>query len=152
MSDHMSLEIAAAVHRGSGLAQGEPVPGCGCPTCTGLPDDHRARMPAWRRANPEAAAARDCKREERWTLRVEAARALGVVEIAERLGCGQPVRRGNRLAVRCPLHEDHDPSCTLDPQVHLWYCFVCAEGGDGIRLYMRARRLTFVAAVRKLVP
>jgi len=31
--DHISLEIAAVVHRGEPLAEREPVPGCGCVVC-----------------------------------------------------------------------------------------------------------------------
>lgn len=151
-SEHLSLEIAAAVHRNRALDPGEPVPGCTCPGCTGLAWDHPSRVPARRRANPEASAAFDRAREESWARRVDAARALGIVEIAERLGCATPARRGRRLVMQCPLHEDENPSCALDPRKGLWYCFVCAEGGDGITLYMRARRLCFPDAVRELVP
>ena len=150
MSDHLSLEIAAAFSRGGPLDPGEPVPGCSCPTCTGLPEDHPARLPAWRRADPEGAAQSDREREERWARRADAARSLSIIEIAARLGCGDPVRRGRELAVRCPLHVDEDPSCTLDVGTGLWYCFPCGEGGDGIELYVRARRLTFADAVRDL--
>jgi len=81
---------------------------------------------------------------------VDAARSVGVVEVAARLGCGEPVQRGRELLVSCPLHDDDDPSCSLDIDAGLWYCFPCGEGGDAIKLYMRARRLTFVEAVREL--
>ena len=150
MSDHLRLEIAAAHQRGRPLGPSEPVPGCPCPTCTGLPLDHPARVPAWRQADPEGAAASDHERVERWARRVEEARSLGIIEIAARLGCGDPVRRGRELAVRCPLHEDSDPSCRLDSAAGVWYCDPCAEGGDAIELYKRARRLTFTEAVREL--
>jgi DNA primase len=32
----------------------------------------------------------------------------------------------------------------------VWYCDVCALGGDAIQMYMRARRLDFADAVREL--
>jgi hypothetical protein len=151
MSEHLSLEIAAAFFRGAPLEPGEPVPGCSCEPCTGIPEDHPARVPAWRRADREGAARSDEERRERWERRVEAARALGIVAIAARLGCGEPVRLWRKkLAVRCPLHADSDPSCTIDPVAGVWYCWPCGEGGDAIALYMRARRLDFASAVREL--
>lgn len=100
---------------------------------------------------PEGAARTDREQAERWDRRVEAARSIGVVEIAARLGCGDPVKRGRELAVRCPLHADEDPSCRLNVSAGFWYCDPCAEGGDGIEMYMKARHLTFADAVRELV-
>ena len=102
-SEHLALEISAAFTRGRPLDPGEPVPGCGCETCTGLPADHPARLPAWRRADPHGAARSDREREQRWARRVHAARSIGIVEIAARLGCGTPMKRGRELVVRCPL-------------------------------------------------
>ena len=150
MSDHLSLEVAAVFTLGRSLEPGEPVPGCGCPTCTGLPEDHPARVPAWRHADPEAAARTDAERRARWESQVAAARRIPILDIVQRLGCGAPVRRGKHLLVCCPLHDDLDPSLRMDVGSGLWYCDPCGEGGDGIRLYMRARRLQFTDAVREL--
>ena len=135
---HLHLEIVAAAHRGRPLDEGAPVPGCGCQRCSGVdPDEVLARQVA-----PEARHA--------WETRVDAARSVGVLEVAHRLGCGDPVKRGKEHAVRCPLHDDSKPSCTMDLESNLWYCFPCGEGGDAIDLYMRARRLSFAQAVREL--
>ena len=149
-SDHLRLEIAAALHRGRSLEPGEPVPGCGCPVCTGLPVDHPARVPAWKRRDPEGAALSDRERRERWERMVQLARAVPVLEVARRLGSGDPVKRGKELAVRCPLHADTDPSLRIDATSNVWFCDPCAEGGDAIRLLMRARRVSFADAVREL--
>jgi len=81
---------------------------------------------------------------------VDAARSLGIIEIAARLGSGDPVKRGREYVVRCPLHDDSDPSCTIEPTGGLYYCFVCGIGGDSIDMYMKARRLSFADAVREL--
>ena len=81
---------------------------------------------------------------------LDAARAVSVVEVARRLGCGDPVRRGRELHVRCPLHEDTDPSLRIHADGRRWYCDPCGEGGDAIRLLMRARGLDFPAAARDL--
>jgi hypothetical protein len=140
-SDHLRLEIAAAARRGRSLEPGELVPGCACPTCTGIPEDHLAR----RRVAPRR------RGQRRPALDVDAARAVPVVEVARRLGCGEPVRRGEELHVRCPLHDDEDPSLRVHPDGLLWYCDPCGEGGDGIGLWMRSRSVTFIVAVRELL-
>ncbi|MEQ1856168.1 MAG: CHC2 zinc finger domain-containing protein [Longimicrobiales bacterium] len=108
-------------------------------------------MPAWIRADPERAISIDRNRAERWARLVEAARSLGILDVARRLDCGDPVRRGREFVVRCPLHRDETPSCRLDPTSNVWFCDPCAEGGDALALFMRARRLDFGAAVRELV-
>lgn len=150
MSEHLRLEIAAAAVRRSPLELGEPVPGCRCERCTGLPADHPARLPAWRRLKPEEAARSDHEHREAQMRRVGAARRISIVEVTARLGCGDPVRRGKELAVRCPLHADEDPSCRVDPVAGVWFCDPCGEGGDGIDLWMRARRVPFTEAAKEL--
>lgn len=150
MSDHLRHEIAASHLRGAPLAAGEPVPGCRCETCLGLPGDHPARTPAWERNNPAEAVRVKEGRRQSWLHLVERARARPITEVAARLGCGDAVRRGRELAVRCPAHDDETPSCRLDVDRGIWYCDPCGEGGDGLRLWMRARRTTFAEAVRAL--
>ena len=175
LSQHLDLEVAAAFHRGpvppevstdidaltcgwtpgepptevmqeylarpqtAALAPGAPVPGCACERCTGLPADHPARHVHRLRRNLHPA------------VDVDRARAVPLLEIVRRLGCGEPVRRGCELAVRCPLHEDSNPSLRIHPDGRRWYCDPCGEGGDSIALYMKVRQLSFVDAVRELV-
>lgn len=150
MSDHLVREIAAAARRGRPLGPGEPVPGCSCPTCTGIPADSPARVPAWKRRNPRRATQSERERREAWESRVDAARRVSIAHVAVLVGCGDPVKRGREYVVRCPLHEDSDPSCRLDLAAGLWYCDPCAEGGDAIAMYMKARRVSFADAVREL--
>lgn len=50
LAEHTRLRRAAERHWGRRLRPREAVPGCTCPTCTGLPADHPARLPAWLRA------------------------------------------------------------------------------------------------------
>ncbi len=140
-SKHTRLEIAHAVHVGHRpgdpppLAEGAPVPGCGCPECTGVAADNPARR------------SRRTRQDQR--LPVEDARRVPILEIVSRLGLGEPVRRGREWAVCCPLHDDNRPSLTLS-DAGLWYCFVCADGGDGIRLWELVRGVSFAAAVLEL--
>ena len=156
-SDHLRLEIAAAFDADidprsrrwyldrfaepSALADSDPVPGCGCPACTGIPADHPVRQRQIRRRQAGY---------ERFTETVEKARAVSLLEVVQRLGLGTPAKKGKELAVRCPFHEDNDPSLRLNPTKQLWYCAPCALGGDGIKLYMQARCLSFTEAVREL--
>ena len=76
------------------LATAEPVPGCGCPGCTGIPADHPVRQRQIRRRQAG---------QERFAEIVETARAMPLLEVVQRLGLGTPVKRGKELAVRCPL-------------------------------------------------
>lgn len=146
---HLALEIAAARRRGRPLDPGEPVPGCDCPTCTGIPLDHPARVPAWRRKDPDKAARSDRERAAEWERRLEAARSIPIEEILRRIGVEVPPNK--RANVRCPLHDDSTPSMSVEWDKGLWHCHgTCAEGDDGIGLYMRARRVTFTKAVREL--
>jgi hypothetical protein len=125
----------------SALAPGEPVPGCGCPRCTGIPSDHPVRQRQLRRRQAG---------HERFAETVEEARRIPIAQVAERLGLGAPTRRGKSVLVCCPLHDDHRPSMSIDAAKGVWYCFVCGLGGDGIELFMKARRIEFAEAVREL--
>ena len=144
ISDHLSLELAAVHRRGRPLDVGAPVPGCVCPDCTGIPDE----VPAWTLRTP--AYAREMERWASWGTRVDQARAVSIVEVAARLGCGEPKKQGRELVTGCPLHEDSDPSLRMDVNRGVWFCDPCGEGGDGIRLYLRARRVDFKTAVKEL--
>ena len=125
----------------SALAPGEPVPGCGCPGCTGIPADHAVRQRHLRRRQA---------RHERFDEMVEKARAVPLLEVVQLLELGTPAKKGRELVVCCPLHDDSDPSLQLNPTKQVWYCHPCGIGGDAIRLYMRVRRIEFAEAVREL--
>ena len=124
------------------LEDGAPVPGCGCPGCSGIPADHPARQP---RRSPDYSG---------WEERAERARSIGLLEMCRRLGL-KIHEKGSALYVSCPMHKDKKPSLSLGPKLGrsgLWHCFSCEGGGDAIELFMRARRMGFADAVRDLVP
>ncbi len=83
-------------------------------------------------------------------LPVERAKRVPILVVARRLGLGEPAMRGAEMAVLCPLHDDHNPSCYVDTDRNLWYCFVCGVGGDQIKLYQLGRGLDFREAVLEL--
>ena len=130
-SEHAASEIRYVMNEGNRPLQfGDRVPGCACRRC-----DPKAVRPAPQRADDD--------------FPVEQARRTPILDVAERLGLGEPVRRGREWAVCCPFHDDNRPSLTLS-DAGLWYCFVCAEGGDGIELWQRVRGVPFAEAVREL--
>jgi len=153
LSEHTRLEIAHAIHVGHRpgdapwlngkllpLAEGDPVPGCSCPECTGVPADHPARRSLQRGRKPG-----------RNGLPVDEARAVPILEVVSRLGLGEPRKAGREYLVRCPLHDDSRPSLRISPERGLWICDPCGEGGDGIRLVERVRGVSFADAVRQLI-
>jgi hypothetical protein len=132
MTEHLRLEVAAAVWYGKPLAPGAPVPGCSCPDCTGVPADAPARRPTPRR-------------DLRPALDVDGARDVPIIDVAARLGIEH--RRG---WARCPFHEDTHPSFHLNSRKGRAFCNVCARSWDSIGLLMEMANLTFVEAVREL--
>lgn len=143
LSDHLRLEIAHAVHTGHRpgdpppLEEGAPVPGCGCEDCTGV--RRRARTGS----GPPGPGTRR-------PLPVEDARRVSILDVVARLGLGEPEGRWGEPKVRCPFHDDHDPSLRLNVDDGLFYCDPCCEGGDAIDLYQQVRGVTFADAVREL--
>jgi DNA primase len=80
---------------------------------------------------------------------VEEARALGILDVARRLGL-QPAKRGREYMARCPFHEDRTPSFSIAADKGVWHCFGCGRGGDALGLWMQVRRVDFATAVREL--
>lgn len=86
---------------------------------------------------------------ERNQLPVREARMASILDVVRRLGLGVPESTyGREHVVRCPFHDDEDPSLTLNAAENLWYCFPCGEGGDVIRLVEDVREVQFHAAVK----
>jgi DNA primase len=50
----------------------------------------------------------------------------------------------------CPFHDERTPSFHVRPQVGLWHCFGCDEGGDVISFVQKVDHLTFAEAVEHL--
>jgi hypothetical protein len=138
MSEHLRLEINSAFHRSRPLDPEEPVPGCNCPACTGLSEDHPARVRVKPRTGSRA-----------WAGRLEAARNRPILEVAATLGL-EYRRRGKECVARCPFHSDRTPSFRINPLKGLWHCFSCGRGGDGIDLVRVVGNLSFVEAIEML--
>lgn len=83
-------------------------------------------------------------------LPVEEARCVNLLELIRGLGLGEPKQVGREYHLRCPFHDDSNPSLRLNPEKGVWYCDPCADGGDGIELYMRVTGDSFREAVQAM--
>ncbi len=63
---------------------------------------------------------------------------------------GAPQRQGQRLAWRCPFHEDHHPSLFLNPDGQSYRCFGCGARGDALTWVMARNGWTFREALAYL--
>ena len=59
---------------------------------------------------------------------------------------GRPGQRQSTLA-RCPFHDDHDPSMSVDFAKGAYHCFACGAGGDIFQWVMRRRQMSFLEAM-----
>ena len=50
----------------------------------------------------------------------------------------------------CPFHDERSPSFHVRPQVGLYHCFGCGEGGDVYSFLMKLDHVTFQEAVERL--
>ncbi|GAB3596376.1 DNA primase [Angustibacter peucedani] len=50
----------------------------------------------------------------------------------------------------CPFHDEKSPSFNVRPQLGVWHCFGCGEGGDVISFVQKVDHLTFAEAVERL--
>ncbi|GAB3805124.1 DNA primase [Humibacter antri] len=50
----------------------------------------------------------------------------------------------------CPFHDERSPSFQVRPQVGLYHCFGCGEGGDVYEFLMKMDHVTFAEAVERL--
>ncbi|WP_129666306.1 DNA primase [Phytoactinopolyspora endophytica] len=57
---------------------------------------------------------------------------------------------GGSLKGLCPFHDEKSPSFNVRPQVNLFHCFGCGEGGDVISFLQKHEQLSFAEAVERL--
>lgn len=50
----------------------------------------------------------------------------------------------------CPFHDERTPSFHVRPQLGLWHCFGCSEGGDVFSFVQKTHHMSFVEAVEYL--
>ncbi len=57
---------------------------------------------------------------------------------------------GRELVGLCPFHDDRRPSMYVSPRKQIYYCFVCAAGGDVFRFVRNYHKMTAGEALRFL--
>ncbi len=64
----------------------------------------------------------------------------------------KPARRyrGQEVAGLCPLHRETQPSSHVNERKQVFYCHVCGQGGDLIRLVELLHGLSFPQALARL--
>ncbi len=50
----------------------------------------------------------------------------------------------------CPFHDERTPSFHVRPQLGLWHCFGCSEGGDVFSFVQKINHMSFLEAVEYL--
>lgn len=70
--------------------------------------------------------------------------------IAFYLGAKEVIKKGRRYVCRCPFHDDHSPSMSIDPERNLFKCFVDGHGGDVISFVEQYAHLSPIEAVKKV--
>mgnify|MGYP003639054344 FL=1 len=128
------MELVAVEELGRQLKKYEAVPGCVCVSCTGVIPPS-PRQGALRRGDGDD---------------LTQARLTPITGVLEYLG-SQTSRRGRKLVATCPLHNDTNPSMSIDESGNLWFCFTCGTGGDSIQLVMEALGIGFQEALRLIL-
>ncbi len=59
-------------------------------------------------------------------------------------------RKGRDFWCCCPFHNEKTPSLKIDPNLQLWHCFGCGEGGDVFAYVQKLEGLNFPESVRLL--
>ena len=74
---------------------------------------------------------------------------IDIVSIIE--GSGVVLKRQGRHDVGlCPFHDDTTPSFTVNPDMQIYKCFSCGEGGNVFTFLVKHEKMDFPEAVRFL--
>lgn len=59
-------------------------------------------------------------------------------------------QRGGKFVACCPFHKEKTPSFQIDPNLQLWHCFGCGEGGNLVTFVEKIYDMNFVEAMEFL--
>lgn len=79
--------------------------------------------------------------------RFDAARHCDLVDLIQTMTGQTAIRAGDRYKVRCPFHDDHEPSLVIYGPGRGWYCHVCHVGGSSLDFVMRLMHTSAVEAL-----
>jgi DNA primase len=58
-------------------------------------------------------------------------------------------KSGNHYWGLCPFHKEKTPSFSVNPQLGIYKCFGCGEGGDTLSFIMKTRNKDFMEVIRE---
>ena len=59
-------------------------------------------------------------------------------------------RKGRNYVAKCPFHDDHDPSMSINTDMQIFKCFVCGAGGNVFGFVQKIEKISFIEAVYKV--
>ena len=59
-------------------------------------------------------------------------------------------KNGNRYWGLCPFHKEKTPSFSVNPQLGIYKCFGCGEGGDALSFIMKTKNMEFMDVIKDL--
>ena len=59
-------------------------------------------------------------------------------------------KSGQGFTGLCPFHNEKTPSFRVNPDMGIFKCFGCGEGGDAFSFVMKTEHVSFMEAVRSL--
>lgn len=59
-------------------------------------------------------------------------------------------KSGRNFRARCPFHSERTPSFFVNPEIGLYKCFGCGEGGDVIRFLSKIENIAYSEAIKLL--
>lgn len=72
-------------------------------------------------------------------------------DIVEVIGAHVTLKRtGSTYKACCPFHKENTPSFNVNPNLQIFKCFGCGEGGDVISFLMKHQGMDFITAAKTL--
>ena len=59
-------------------------------------------------------------------------------------------KNGNHYWGLCPFHKEKTPSFSVNPQMGIYKCFGCGEGGDALSFIMKTKNMEFMDVIKDL--
>ncbi len=59
-------------------------------------------------------------------------------------------KTGKNFLGHCPFHQEKTPSFTVNPEMQIYKCFGCNEGGNVFSFIMKEQNISFIDALRQL--
>lgn len=59
-------------------------------------------------------------------------------------------KSGNHYWGLCPFHKEKTPSFSVNPQLGIYKCFGCGEGGDALSFIMKTKNIEFMDLIKDL--